>query len=47
MQDWQFTLIDQAQDLPSVRRRETFWQHKLDTFTPLGLNERNVALDYG
>ena len=27
-----------------VRRRESFWQHELDTFQPNGLNEREVAL---
>jgi len=47
MEDWEFTLIDQAENLPTVRRRETFWQHKLNSFSPLGLNERNVTLDYG
>ena len=43
MQDWKFTLIDQAADMDSVRRKESFWQHTLDTFCPNGLNERNVS----
>ena len=47
MEDWEFVLIDQVDDIDSVRRREAFWQHKLDSFSPAGLNERDVALDYG
>jgi len=39
MEDWEFVLIDQAEDLPSVRQKESFWQYTLDTFSPNGLNE--------
>ena len=42
MGDWSIKLIDQAEDLPGVRLKESFWQHKLDTFAPNGLNERYV-----
>ena len=42
MEDWSIKLIDQAEDLPGVRLKESFWQHKLDTFVPNGLNERYV-----
>ena len=45
--DWQFTLIDKATDTTSLRRKESFWQYKLKTFSPQGLNEREVTLDYG
>ena len=47
IQDWKFTLIDQARDVDSVRRSEAFWQYTLDTFHPNGLNERNVNIDFG
>ena len=48
MEDWEVTLIDHAPDLPSVRRRESFWQYKLNSFSPDGLNDRNVPLeDFG
>ena len=47
MHDWQFTLIDQAGNVDSVRRKESFWQHTLNTFHPNGLNERNVTHGYG
>ena len=42
--DWQVRLIDQSDSTEDVRRRESFWQHELDTFQPNGLNEREVAL---
>jgi len=47
MNDWAFTLIDQSQDLTSLRKREVFWQDTLKTFIPLGLNEKEVTIDYG
>ena len=47
MSDWQVILIDQAVDRESVRRKESFWQYKLNTFNPEGLNERDVTFDYG
>ena len=40
--DWSLKIIDQAEDETSLRRKESFWQHKLDTFAPNGLNEREV-----
>ena len=44
--DWQFTLIDQSSDVKSLRKREVFWQEKLNTFMPFGLNEKEVALEF-
>ena len=46
-EDWEFILIDKAVDLVSVRKKESFWQHKLDTFMPKGLNEKFVPTDFG
>ena len=40
MVDWSVKLIDQADDLTSLWRKESFWQHELQTFVPNGLNER-------
>ena len=42
--DFEFTLIDQGSDLNSVRKREMFWQYKLNTFIPHGLNECEVFI---
>ena len=42
--DWSLKLIDQAGDEPTLRKKESFWQHKLNTFAPNGLNEREVPL---
>ena len=41
--DWEVTLIDQADNEISVRRREDFWIEKLNTSIPNGLNDRNVS----
>ena len=32
--------------LNDTRKREMFWQYKLDTFIPRGLNDREVLLEY-
>ena len=45
--DWKVLLIDQALDEPALRKKESFWQYKLDTFAPKGLNERDVPIDLG
>ena len=37
-------LIDQTDNVEDLRKRESFWQHELDTFQPNGLNEQEVAL---
>ena len=42
--DWKVRLIVQGVSVDDVRRRESYWQHELDTFQPNGLNEREVAL---
>ena len=42
--DWEMRLIDQTDDVEQLRKRESFWQHDLDTFQPSGLDEREVAL---
>ena len=44
MDEWSIKIIDQAEDLPGVRLKESFWQHKLNTFSPNGLNERYVQM---
>ena len=46
MNDWSFTLIDQASNFEHLRKKESFWQYKLDTFNPKGLSERNVTFDF-
>ena len=47
MEDWRFIFIDTASNVESLRRKEAFWQNKLGTFSPDGLNEREVATDFG
>ena len=42
IESWEFILIDRGDSLESVRKRERFWQYKLNTFLPEGLNECEV-----
>ena len=42
--DWEVKLIDQIDNAEDLRKRESFWQHELETFQPNGLNEWEVAL---
>ena len=46
MDDWQFQIIDSSRTEVQLRERESFWQYKLKTFLPLGLNERNVPTEF-
>ena len=41
--NWQFTLIDQCTTNAELRKREIYWQHRLKTFFPNGLNEREES----
>ena len=41
--DWQFTLIDECTTNAELRKREVYWQHRLKTFYPNGLNEREES----
>ena len=34
--DWEVRLINQTDNVEDLRKRESFWQHKLDTFQPNG-----------
>ena len=43
-EDWEVRLIDQTDNIEDLRKRESFWQHELETLQPNGLNEREVAL---
>ena len=44
--DWEIILIDKGRNKQETRKKELFWQYKLDTFVPHGLNERVVDLDW-
>ena len=46
IQDWVITLIEQVDDEKFLRQRELFWAHKLDTFYPNGLNQREIYAAY-
>ena len=37
--------MDGADDVFSLRRKELFWQYRLQTFSPKGLNERAAEVE--
>ena len=47
--DWLVTLIDHytGEDINGLRSIELSWQHKLNTFKPNGLNDREALFEYG
>ena len=42
--DWDFVLFEQCETHEQLKERETFWQHRLKTFYPIGLNEKEEYL---
>ena len=42
--DCYFTVFEQCETLEQLKERETFWQRRLKTFCPLGLNEKEEYL---
>ena len=42
IEDWIITLIDRADTLKELRKKELYWMYKLKTYAPYGLNEREV-----
>ena len=37
--NWEIILIDKGGNMQETRKKELFWQCKLDTFVPRDLNE--------
>ena len=42
--DWEVTLFEKCEARKQLKETETFWQHKLKTFYPLDLNEKEEYL---
>ena len=42
--DYEVTLFEKCEMHKQRKERETFWRHKLKTFYPLGLNEKEEYL---
>ena len=40
--DWEVILFEKCETHKKLKERETFWQHKLKTFYPFSLNEKEV-----
>ena len=46
IENWSVTLIDQAYDLDSVRKKELYWINRWNTWVKIGLNVREVYEAY-
>ena len=44
MEDWKITIFNRAENVLELGRRESYWQHRLDTFIANGLDERFVDI---
>ena len=44
--DWEITIIDHVEMVKALRQKELYWYHKLKTYAPFGLNERDVYAVY-
>ena len=45
--DWEITIIDHVEIIDkALRQKELYWYHKLKTYAPFGLNERDVYAAY-
>ena len=44
IEDWDFVIFEQCKTHAQLKERETFWQHRLKTFYPIGLNEKEKYL---
>ena len=42
--DWKFVIFEQCETHQQLKERETFWQHGLKTFYPIGFNEKEEYL---
>ena len=47
IEDWDIRLIDSAHSEKALRKKELFWQYKLKTFHPDGLNEIEAIIEAG
>ena len=41
---WDFVIFEQCETHAPLKEGETFWQHRLKTFYPIGLNEKEKNL---
>ena len=42
--DWDFTLFEQRETNKQLKERESFWQHQLKTFYPVGLDGKGEGM---
>ena len=44
IEDLNFVIFEQCKTHAQLKEKETFWQHKLKTFYPIGVNEKEEYL---
>ena len=44
IQDWDLVIFESCEAHAQLKERGTFWQHRLKTFYPIGLNEKEEYL---
>ena len=44
IEDCDFAIFEQCETHAQLKEIETFWQHRLKTFYPIGLNKKEVYL---
>ena len=45
-EDWVITLIDSAETLKDLRRKELYWMYRLKTYALSSLNERDTYVAF-
>ena len=40
MEEWKISIIERTENVLKPRQRDSYWQHRFDTFISNGLNER-------
>ena len=46
IEDWDFVIFEQCETHAQLKERETFWQQRLKTFHPIGLNKKEEYLQF-
>ena len=45
IENWSFTLVDQVEDLDSLRKNKLYWVNRLTTWAPNGLKFTKLTIE--